>query len=248
MMKKIIKIVSATLLCGVLLLSMFVVAFADGTASSHTYVDESASLSPSGINEMNVYYKATTEKIGCLVGCIVTNDFHGLGKSEYVARCYADYLADETGDGIVILVMPDSGEFDVFAYGYKGLSVFHKTKLDEIKKKMMADDCFADKNYVGMAKSFCSEIEESIKGRDPFSASKKNNSFSLTDILKIVVVAWIPLATGILLAKYFRSFIKKKYRNLEKPSISVFENAKETVYYEKIDIFLREYTTDSRNS
>ncbi len=242
-MKKVIKRIVAAALSAIIMLTACIGASADGIVSGYTVVDESAGSSSFGINAMNSHYMRLTKDYGFFVGAVITNDFHGNTRMDFVAEKIGMMSVEDEENALVILVMPETQQLEIYTFGFDIRRIFTSKVIDNIENELKSNDCFMGKSNADSAAYFAELIDEKMEDHKPLTSGEDSDSQS---IISFVVAAIVPVVFGIFLASFFRKRIKKQHLNLEKPSLATFYDKQETVYYERIDKFIKEYTITTK--
>lgn len=222
--------------------SVFALSFAVSADSAGTFYDFTDSTESATAKGAETYLSRASNRLGYPVIMIVTDDLEGKVPIQYSFDFYKENYQEQYSSALVLIYNTVNKSVSTNAFGTAAQNDFDYDTLEEIDEYMQ--------EYInskpGMYGAAAYELYYGISQMETFyysyDSSEDDGSlihisfeFSLFPFIAIIVISVVG-------AVIYKGNVLRKYRNLETPSITAYNDFSQTVYYEKNDIFIREYT------
>lgn len=233
-MKKIISIITALVMTAM----MTVTAYA--SFLSNRVIDKTDEVDLRQANQMNEDMKAYYEETG-VDTAIVVLDKLTQGTFQKEAEYYHNqYFRFDTG--FVLIYDVNSDKIVVTAFGKYAQRIGEKAGLLELGELLTALKIFSS-SYTKGTEVFLDYVQQMIDayGEDDFTQGVHNTADAISIIVDIGKWFIGPIIGALIVMSIHKSFVRRKYRNLEAASMSEYVNKTQTIFYYANDIFVSEY-------
>lgn len=233
-MKKIISIITALVMTAM----MTVTAYASFV--SNRVIDKTDEVDLRQANLMNEDMKAYYEKTG-VDTAIVVLDKLTKGTFQKEAEYYHNqYFRFDTG--FVLIYDVNSGKIVVTAFGKYAQRIGEKAGLLELGELLTSQKIFSD-SYTKGTQVFLDYVQQMIDayGEDDFTQGVHNTADAIGIIVDIGKWFIGPIIGALIVMSIHKSFVRRKYRNLEAASMGEYINKTQTIFYYENDVFVQEY-------
>jgi hypothetical protein len=234
-MKKFLSILISTVIC----LMFSVTAYAAGFGGNYV-ISTTDKVTVSDGMKISNEIDAFAEETG-VTPCIVFLEKLTQGslpaEAEYYYNNYYDYE-----NTFILIYNVNSGKVFIDAFGKYAERIGEKAGVFELGEKMTEEQAFKD-SYQEGASAYLDYVQMMIDayGEDEFTQGVHN----ATDIIGLIISIgkWFigPIIGAILVMNFYKSIVRRQYRNLEKASMSSFESKQDTIFYHSTEEFVREY-------
>ena len=239
-MKKHIKAFIAVLTA--VFASVFALSFAVSADSVGVFYDFTGSTDSATAEGAETYLSRASDRLGYPVIMLVTDDTDGKVPRQYAFDFYKENYQEQYSSALVLIYNTVNKTVSTNAFGSAAQNDFDYDTLEEIDEYMQ--DYINSKP--GMYGAAAYELYHGISQMETYyysydSSEDNSNSihisfeFSLFPVIAIIVIS-------VVIAVIYKGNVLRKYRNLDTPSIGTYNDFSQTVYYEKRDMFIREYT------
>ena len=233
-MKKIISIITALVMTAL----MTVTAYA--SFLSNRVIDKTNEVDLRQANQMNEDMKAYYEETGVDTAIVVLDKLtQGSFKKE--AEYYHNhYFRFDTG--FVLIYDVNSGKIVVTAFGKYAQRLGEKSGLSELGELLTSQKIFSD-SYTKGTQVFLDYVQQMIDayGEDDFTQGVHNTTDAIGVIINIGKWFIGPIIGALIVMSIHKSFVRRKYRNLEAASMGEYVDKTQTIFYYANDVFVSEY-------
>lgn len=233
-MKRIISIITALVMTAM----MTVTAYASFV--SNRVIDKTDEVDLRQANLMNEDMKAYYEKTG-VDTAIVVLDKLTKGTFQKEAEYYHNqYFRFDTG--FVLIYDVNSGKIEVIAFGKYAQRLGEKSGLSELGELLTSQKIFID-SYTKGTQVFLDYVQQMIDayGEDDFTQGVHNTADAIGIIVDIGKWFIGPIIGALIVMNIHKSFVRRKYRNLEAASMGEYVDKSQTIFYYENDVFVQEY-------
>lgn len=233
-MKKIISIITALVMTALMTVSAY------ASFVSNRVIDKTDEVDLRQANQMNEDMKAYYEETG-VDTAIVVLDKLTQGTFQKEAEYYHNqYFRFDTG--FVLIYDVNSDKIVVTAFGKYAQRIGEKAGLLELGELLTALKIFSS-SYTKGTEVFLDYVQQMIDayGEDDFTQGVHNTADAISNIVDIGKWFIGPIIGALIVMSIHKSFVRRKYRNLEAASMSEYVNKTQTIFYYANDIFVSEY-------
>lgn len=233
-MKKIISIITALVMTALMTVSAY------ASFVSNRVIDKTDEVDLRQANQMNEDMKAYYEETG-VDTAIVVLDKLTQGTFQKEAEYYHNqYFRFDTG--FVLIYDVNSDKIVVTAFGKYAQRIGEKAGLLELGELLTALKIFSS-SYTKGTEVFLDYVQQMIDayGEDDFTQGIHNTADAISIIVDIGKWFIGPIIGALIVMSIHKSFVRRKYRNLEAASMSEYVNKTQTIFYYANDVFVSEY-------
>ncbi len=233
-MKRIISIITVL----VMMLMLSITAFA--SFGSNRVVDKTDEVPVSQGMEMNEMMEEFLEKTGVDTSIVVLDRLtQGTMKAE-AEYYHRQYFRFDTG--FVLIQDVNTGRITVTAFGKYAERIGEKSGLFELGE-LLAEKKVFDESYSEGTRVFLDYVQQMIDayGEDGLAQGVHNTVDAIGMIIDIGKWFIGPVIGALIVMSIHKSYVRRKYRNLEAASMGEYGNEAQTIIYYANDTYVREY-------
>ena len=233
-MKRIISLITALVMMALLSVTAY------ASFLSNRVIDKTNDVTLYEGNEMNEDMKSFYEKTG-VDTAIVVLDKLTQGSFQKEADYYNnDYFRMD--NGFVLIHDINTGKIVITAFGKYAERIGEKAGIFELGELLASKKVFSE-SYSDGTRIFLDYVQQMIDayGEDGFTQGMHNTADAIGMIIDIGKWFIGPVIGAIIVMNIYKSFVRRKYRNLEAASMSSYENKGQSIFYFANDVFVGEY-------
>lgn len=233
-MKKIISIITALVMTAL----MTVTAYASFV--SNRVIDKTNEVDLRQANQMNEDMKAYYEETGVDTAIVVLDKLTQGSFKKEAEYYHNQYFRFDTG--FILIYDVNSGKIEVIAFGKYAQRMGEKAGVSGLGEVLVNLRIFSE-SYTKGTEIFLGHIQQMVDayGEDKFAQGVHNTTDAIGVIINIGKWFIGPIIGALIVMSIHKSFVRRKYRNLEAASMGEYVDKTQTIFYYANDVFVSEY-------